>query len=190
MSFLNEMNRRDGALAGKARDAEDRLRRVEAEVVRARQILEMTKQSLERDRGTLRRRMAESRTLLAELHQSVEQIQYEISRIRPLAVCPVAGPHAIADDFGILHHHSKKEGGTHVHQGNDITAAMGTPIVAPFDGVAVTTSNEIGGLAVKVSRFYARLCLRHDPPGTSWDWSVPSRSYRKDSSTGRDSTLG
>ena len=150
MSFLNEMNRRDGALARKVRDTEDRLRRVEVEVVRARQILDMTKQSLEKDRRTLRRKMAESRSLLVELHERVEQVQNEISRIRPLAVCPVAGPHAIADGFGIVHHHSKKEGGTHVHQGNDIAAAMGTPIVAPFDGVAVTTSNEIGGLAVKV----------------------------------------
>jgi peptidoglycan hydrolase CwlO-like protein len=134
MSFLNEMNRRDGVLAGKVLDTEDRLRRVEAEVVRGRQILELTKQSLDRDRRTLRHKMAESRRLLEELHERVEQIQYEISRIRPFAVCPVAGPHAIADGFGILHHHSKKEGGTHVHQGNDITAAMGTPIVAPFDG--------------------------------------------------------
>ena len=150
MSFLNEMNRRDGVLAVKVLDTEDRLRRVEAEVVRGRQVLELKKRSLDRDRRTLRRRMAESRRLLEALHERVEQIQYEISRIRPFAVCPVAGPHAIADGFGILRHHSKKEGGTHVHQGNDITAAMGTPIVAPFDGVAVTTSNEIGGLAVEV----------------------------------------
>jgi murein DD-endopeptidase MepM/ murein hydrolase activator NlpD len=150
MSFLTEMNRRDGVLAGKVRDAEDRLGRVEAELVRGRQILELSKQRLQADRRTLRRKMAESRRLIAELHERVEQIQYEISRIRPFAVCPVAGPHAIADGFGILHHHSKKEGGTHIHQGNDISAAMGTPIVAPFDGVAVTTSNEIGGLAVQV----------------------------------------
>jgi len=101
MSFLNEMNRRDGALVYKVRDTEDRLKRVEAEVVRARQILELTKQSLERDRRTLGRKMAASRRLLAELHERVEQIQYEIARIRPLAVCPVAGPHAIADGFGI-----------------------------------------------------------------------------------------
>jgi len=150
MSFLNEMNRRDGALAVKVLDTEDRLRRVEAEVVRGRQILELTKQSLDRDRRKLRRRMAESQRLLEELRERVERIEYEISRIRPFAVCPVAGPHAIADGFGILHHHPKKEGGTHVHQGNDITAALGTPIVAPFDGVAVTTSNEMGGLAVEV----------------------------------------
>ena len=38
----------------------------------------------------------------------------------------------------------------HIHQGNDITAASGTPIVAPFDGVAEASSNELGGLAVKV----------------------------------------
>jgi murein DD-endopeptidase MepM/ murein hydrolase activator NlpD len=73
-----------------------------------------------------------------------------ISKIHPFAVCPVQGPVAVADDFGIWVHHTKKEGGNHIHQGNDMMAAAGTPIVAPFDGKAVETSNDIGGLAVSV----------------------------------------
>jgi murein DD-endopeptidase MepM/ murein hydrolase activator NlpD len=47
-------------------------------------------------------------------------------------------------------HHPPNQGGDHIHQGNDIYAAMGVPIVAPFDGTAVTATNHIGGLAVKV----------------------------------------
>ena len=38
----------------------------------------------------------------------------------------------------------------HIHQGNDISAPAGTPIVAPFDGTAVATNNDLGGLAVDV----------------------------------------
>jgi murein DD-endopeptidase MepM/ murein hydrolase activator NlpD len=150
MSFLTEMNRRDAVLAGEVREATDRLARVEAEVVRARQIVELTQRRLEMDREKLHRKMAESQRLVESLRGRIEQIQYEISKIRPFAACPVDGPHAIADDFGIKVFHPKKEGGNHIHQGNDIYAAMGVPIVAPFDGTAVSATNPIGGLAVKV----------------------------------------
>jgi len=128
MSILSEMNRRDGVLAAKVERTDERLSRDRAEMVR----------------------MQRSRELYAALRERQHQILYEISRIRPFGVCPVAGPHAIADDFGIWVHHPKDEGGDHVHQGNDISAAAGTPIVAPFDGVAVASPNKIGGLAVKV----------------------------------------
>jgi murein DD-endopeptidase MepM/ murein hydrolase activator NlpD len=161
MSFLTEMNRRDAVLASKVQDAEDRVSHAQADVVRGRQIVELKKRNLQHDKRAMQRKMAESRRLLATLHLRVEQIQVEISRIRPFGVCPVAGPHAVADDFGILVHHPKNEGGNHIHQGNDIYAAMGTPIVAPFDGVAVTATNKIGGLAVKVLGDYGYVYNAH-----------------------------
>ena len=125
MSFLTEMNRRDAVLATKVHEASDRLARSEGEVVRARQVIELTKRRLELDQQELRKTMAQSKRLVAGLRDRVEQIQYEISRIRPFSVCPLAGPHAIADDFGIMVHHPPNQGGDHIHQGNDIYAAMG-----------------------------------------------------------------
>lgn len=65
----------------------------------------------------------------------------------PLHACPVRGPHAYADTFGQQHVHP---GWTHVHQGNDISAPYGTPIVAPFDGTATTASDDTAGLYVTV----------------------------------------
>jgi murein DD-endopeptidase MepM/ murein hydrolase activator NlpD len=62
--------------------------------------------------------------------------------------CPVAGPHEVMDNFGVWV--IKPDVPKHIHQGNDIIAASGTPIVAPFDGVAVASPNTLGGLAVKV----------------------------------------
>ena len=62
--------------------------------------------------------------------------------------CPVHGTHSVADDFGVWV--IKPKVPKHINQGNDITAASGTPIVAPFDGVAEASSNVLGGLAVKV----------------------------------------
>lgn len=62
--------------------------------------------------------------------------------------CPVAGPVDVADNFGVLVDIPGVP--KHIHQGNDMMAASGTPIVAPFDGTAVATGSELGGLSVDV----------------------------------------
>ncbi len=64
----------------------------------------------------------------------------------PFQTCPVAGPHAYGDSFG----EPRYAGGYHPHAGNDIFAPRGTPIVAPFDGVAEADANGLGGNAVIV----------------------------------------
>jgi murein DD-endopeptidase MepM/ murein hydrolase activator NlpD len=150
LGFLNEMSRRDEALAARVAGTSERLATARAGVARAWQITEIGRLRLEADRKALARKMAAFRRLVTELQVRVQEIQYEISKMRPFAVCPIDGPHAIADDFGIWVHRSKDRGGDHVHQGNDIYAATGTPIVAPFDGTAVRATNDLGGLAVKV----------------------------------------
>jgi murein DD-endopeptidase MepM/ murein hydrolase activator NlpD len=55
--------------------------------------------------------------------------------------CPVGQPRAFGDDFGA----PRYSGGFHLHAGNDIIAPMGTPIYAPFDGVASSSYNTLGG---------------------------------------------
>ncbi len=62
--------------------------------------------------------------------------------------CPVDGPAQVADNFGVM---VRLPGvPVHRHQGNDIVAAAGTPIVAQFNGVATASSSELGGLEVRV----------------------------------------
>ena len=159
ISFLTEMNRRDAVLAGRVQETTDRLVQIEAEVVLGRQIVELQKRSLEMDRKELQRKMARSRRLVARLSGRIEQIQIEISRLRPFALCPVGGPHAIADNFGDLRHDPK--GGTHIHQGDDIAAASGAPILAPFDGVASVSHSRLGGLGVYVHGDYGFVYNAH-----------------------------
>ena len=65
-----------------------------------------------------------------------------------LQTCPVRGPVSIADNFGVVVRIPDVP--VHIHQGNDMMAATGTPIVAPFAGTAVAAPNVMGGLAVKV----------------------------------------
>ena len=64
----------------------------------------------------------------------------------PFLICPVMGTYSYSDDYGA----PRYAGGYHPHAGNDIFAALGTPILAPFDGVAVKDPNTLGGNAVKV----------------------------------------
>jgi murein DD-endopeptidase MepM/ murein hydrolase activator NlpD len=159
MSFLTEMNRRDAVLAAKVKETTDRVAQIEAEVVRGGQIVELKKRSLEMDRERLQRKMAESRRLVARVRGRIEQIQVEISLLRPLAVCPVDGPHAVADNFGDPR--PEPGGGFHWHQGNDIMAPAGTPIVAPFDGVASVSHSFLGGLGVYVHGEYGYVYNAH-----------------------------
>jgi murein DD-endopeptidase MepM/ murein hydrolase activator NlpD len=159
MSFLTEMNRRDAVLAAKVKETTDRVAQIEAEVVRGGQIVELKKRALEMDRERLQRKMAESRRLVSKLSGRIEHIQTEISLLRPFAVCPVGGPHAVADNFGDPR--PEPGGGFHWHQGDDIMAETGTPIVAPFDGVASVSRSFLGGLAVYVHGEYGYVYNAH-----------------------------
>ncbi|HUG88748.1 MAG TPA: peptidoglycan DD-metalloendopeptidase family protein [Actinomycetota bacterium] len=58
--------------------------------------------------------------------------------------CPVDSPRSYIDDFGY------PRSGGRTHQGNDIFAPEGTPIRAPFSGVADESWNTLGGNSVFV----------------------------------------
>jgi murein DD-endopeptidase MepM/ murein hydrolase activator NlpD len=83
------------------------------------------------------------RKLLAFLRGRKDEAVADLARLMPLSRCPVAGPKVVTDSFG-----APRKGRT--HQGDDIMAAYGTPIVAPFAGRVVAAHNGLGGLAVKV----------------------------------------
>lgn len=56
-------------------------------------------------------------------------------------VCPVQGPHAFSDDYGA------PRGGGARHQGNDILAPRGTPVVASVSGTVSHRGGNISGMA-------------------------------------------
>jgi peptidoglycan hydrolase CwlO-like protein len=63
----------------------------------------------------------------------------------PFFSCPVPAA-SYSDSFGA----PRYSGGYHPHAGNDLLAPMGAPIHAPFDGIATSDNNTLGGLAVIV----------------------------------------
>jgi murein DD-endopeptidase MepM/ murein hydrolase activator NlpD len=148
LGFLNEMSRRDEVLAFKVANTTERIADARAGIARAWQVIEIGRLRLVADRRALWKKMRRYRQLVAELNIKAEQIRLEISMLRPFAVCPMGGPYAIADNFGAPR--PEPGGGFHWHQGNDIMAASGTPILAPFDGVASASNSALGGTAVYV----------------------------------------
>ena len=56
-------------------------------------------------------------------------------------ICPVQGPHAFSNDYGA------PRGVGSSHQGNDILAPTGTPVVANVGGVVTQRSGAVSGLA-------------------------------------------
>ncbi len=161
IGLLEEMSRRDRILAAEVVSVRDELAVRRSELQKTTWYLSTVRAQLHEDEVELRKTMEQSRSILASLRQHREDVKRQISMIRPFAVCPVGDPHAVGDDFGIWVHRSKKWGGDHVHQGNDIMAPEGTPIYAPFDGNAVVATNHIGGTAVKVYGKYGYVYNAH-----------------------------
>jgi murein DD-endopeptidase MepM/ murein hydrolase activator NlpD len=94
---------------------------------------------------TLKKRQ---RREIAELGRRRGVVLAWIDQYALFHACPVRGPHIVNDDFGVVV--TKPDVPTHIHMGNDITAATWTPVVAPFPGIATAVPNPLGGLAVKV----------------------------------------
>ncbi len=132
------------------------LRRVEGELLSARVLLTERQRMLVGEIGAARRMidalyedMAAAEALVATWlptlrSPSAGAREGAVEGI--LQVCPVDEPHAYTDDFGA----PRWAGGFHLHQGNDVFAPPGTPIRAPFSGIAVDAANALGGNAVVV----------------------------------------
>src|SRR5687768_11106294 len=60
-------------------------------------------------------------------------------------VCPVQGPHSFSNDW-----HQPRSGGR-LHQGNDILAPRGTPVVASVSGTVLPHRSSLGGLSYYLS---------------------------------------
>ena len=57
-------------------------------------------------------------------------------------MCPVQGPHAFSNDYG-----APRGGGSRRHQGVDILAPRGTPVVANVSGSVRRHDNSLGGIS-------------------------------------------
>jgi murein DD-endopeptidase MepM/ murein hydrolase activator NlpD len=118
---------------------------------------------LETQRAVLAEKIAQLDDAIAELKADLaaeEEAQLGLTgvviRSGAIQTCPVAGPHSFVDSFGW-----PRPGGR-THQGIDLIASAGTPVVAVAPGTA-RPAGSIGGLGVTVQHpngdwtFYAHL---------------------------------
>lgn len=71
--------------------------------------------------------------------------------------CPVGHPRSYWDGFGA----PRYAGGYHLHKGVDMLAPTGTPIFAPFSGIARSDYNSLGGRVVFVDGPHGRVYNAH-----------------------------
>ena len=110
-----------------------------------RQLVQQRREAVQRIHRSERFVQRRVRTLQARRHS----IDGWLSTWGIFRTCPIRGWHSIADNYGIT---VRLPGvPVHRHEGNDILAYAGTPIVAPFDGYASASQSELGGLEVRVT---------------------------------------
>lgn len=164
VEFLSQIAQGDADLAILADTAAERIRQRQddlrelrsqqaeeaRDLDRRRRDLDARLNALQAKVNELSRRLREEQVLLGVLGQSLRPGA-------PIARCPVAGVNSFVDSFGW------PRPGDRTHQGIDLIASYGTPIVAVADGYAVSSYNSLGGNSVWVespgrgATYYAHL---------------------------------
>jgi murein DD-endopeptidase MepM/ murein hydrolase activator NlpD len=99
-------------------------------------------------RSRLRALAPHTRARLRALRAHYDDLQRWLDVQGILRACPVPAYTDIADNFGVIVRIPHVP--VHVHQGNDVAAPTGAPILAPFDGLASAGHDKLGGFTVKV----------------------------------------
>lgn len=158
--FASSIAQGDQDLATEVSVKTELLRRERADLQRAIEQQAAAVRALERQKGELEGRIAELAELERELERKIAAqqaaaaaagsgdpgVEFDPGPIGTGAIqtCPVAGPNSFVDSFG-----DPRPGGRS-HEGIDLIAARGTPVVAVHSGSVHRTSSSIGGLGIVV----------------------------------------
>jgi murein DD-endopeptidase MepM/ murein hydrolase activator NlpD len=162
LQYAQSVVQGDADLATEVGVKTEELRRQEARLRRAARQEAVAVEDLESQRDQIGLRVTELNRIVAELAAELEEQEQAqlglggsvvVSGSGAIQTCPVAGPNSFVDSFGW------PRSGGRTHQGIDLIAAYGTPVVAVAPGTARSASNTLGGNAVVV---------QHDSGG---DWT-------------------
>jgi murein DD-endopeptidase MepM/ murein hydrolase activator NlpD len=157
--FASSVAQGDQDLATHVAVQTELLRRERADLERAVEQKTAAVETLERQKGLLEGRISDLEDLEADLERKIAAQQAAAAaaagegdpgaEVDPgpigtgaVQVCPVAGPNSFVDSFGW-----PRPGGRR-HEGIDLIAAEGTPVVATHSGDARQTSSSLGGNGV------------------------------------------
>jgi murein DD-endopeptidase MepM/ murein hydrolase activator NlpD len=162
--FLDGVTAQDAKLVAAVTAQVEKVAAIEARLAAVLDRRRAALESLAADRAELDRLLDRQNTRLKKLAKYHAIIQRKVGQLAaevrsellalggdgilgPLYRCPVDGPTAYGDTFGEMRN---DPGFKHRHQGNDMMAALGTPVVAPFDGYATHGAQATAGIYVKV----------------------------------------
>ncbi|MFB3737908.1 MAG: murein hydrolase activator EnvC [Candidatus Velamenicoccus archaeovorus] len=180
VEFLGSMAQADSDLVTEGRVATEQLHRKQQTLAELSIRQASQAQALESSRSELLSVVDEIQGRVAELTARFKQEQRTITLLGQsvnaggaIARCPVAGPNSFVDSFGW-----PRPGGR-THQGIDMIAPYGTPVVAVQPGTAEAHPNTLGGNAVIV---YG--------PGGDWTYYAHLSSYGQLGAVGVGTVIG
>ncbi len=154
LEFLGNVAESDASLVIEEKVATEELRREQEDLARLSDQQASTAATLQAEQAVIDARVSEIASTVSQLTDQLKAEQAAAAQLallgqtpRPGAAlqrCPVAGPNSFVDSFGW-----PRPGGR-THQGIDMMAALGTPVVAAQPGNAVRSPNGLGGLSVIV----------------------------------------
>jgi peptidoglycan LD-endopeptidase LytH len=195
LEFVSELAEADAGLASEAGVHREELSRKAAELRRLEELERAQLAHLQARREAADARMDELNAHLKELQDDFKRQQRLLAQqaaaqvpapqasargegASPLndgaiQVCPVDGVNSFTDTFG-----APRSGGR-THQGQDLLAAPGTPVVAVHNGVASQNYNSLGGNSVG---------LTHD--GGDWTYYAHLSSYGQSGHVSAGTVIG
>jgi murein DD-endopeptidase MepM/ murein hydrolase activator NlpD len=169
LQYTQSVVQGDADLATEVAVMAEELRREEARLRRAARQEADAAADLEAQREQIADKVEQLNNVVQELEAELEAADeralglgssgsVSITGTGAIQTCPVAGPNSFVDSFGW------PRSGGRTHQGIDLIAAAGTPVVAVAPGNARSASSVLGGLGVVVEHdsggdwtFYAHL---------------------------------
>jgi murein DD-endopeptidase MepM/ murein hydrolase activator NlpD len=168
LQYTQSVVQGDADLATHVAVLAEEMRRQEARLREAARQEAEAAADLEAQRAEIDDRIAQLNDVVQELEAKLEAAEarslslgggpVSITGTGAIQTCPVAGPTSFVDSFGW------PRSGGRTHQGIDLIAAAGTPVVAVAPGNARAASSVLGGLGVVVEHdsggdwtFYAHL---------------------------------
>ncbi|HEX9121983.1 MAG TPA: peptidoglycan DD-metalloendopeptidase family protein [Actinomycetota bacterium] len=137
------------------------------------QTLQSSRSNLVSVVGDYQSQVADLTARFKEEQQALTFLGQRVNAGGAIARCPVAGPNSFVDSFGW------PRSGGRTHQGIDLIAPYGTPVVAVQPGTAEAHPNSLGGNAVIV---YG--------PGGDWTYYAHLSSYGQMGQVGVGTVIG
>jgi murein DD-endopeptidase MepM/ murein hydrolase activator NlpD len=153
LQYTQSVVQGDADLATDVQVTAEELRRQETQLRRAARLEAQAAAELEMEREQIATKVEQLNNVVEELQAKLDAAEEQainlggsvsITGSGGIQTCPVAGPNSFVDSFGW-----PRPGGR-THQGIDLIAAYGTPVVAVAPGNARGASNTLGGNAVVV----------------------------------------